>query len=210
MQRTSHIQRIGPHARTVQKTGTKRERVRLCVCLEECCRPSFLCVFHCVFRQALSPAGFVTEWVQYNNTIENISAVVNRSSGRAGQNTAQQDVVISREEKTALHRWNRSFSVTSQSGINTSLIQSLAQQKAVIAFICLLFQQRQIKYLIFMLRNIISIRDPVFRGLFLLCILKGERQKCCRSGWRSFYGPVDTVFPNLVISQRNLMSLTLF
>lgn len=59
----------------------------VCVCLEECCRPSFPCIFSCMFRQALSPAGFVTEWVQWCNTIENSIAVVNRSSCSAGQNT---------------------------------------------------------------------------------------------------------------------------
>lgn len=37
---------------------TKRVWVCTCVCLEECCRSSFLCIFACVFRQALSPAGF--------------------------------------------------------------------------------------------------------------------------------------------------------
>lgn len=46
-------------------------------------------VIPCMFRQALSPVGLVTEWVQWHNTIQNSKAAVNRNSSRAVKNKAQ-------------------------------------------------------------------------------------------------------------------------
>lgn len=89
----SHNTKITVGGMRVQRMFTKKtcasDCTSVCVCLTECCRPSFRSVVPGVFRQALSPAGFVTEWVQWSNALQSSSAAVNRSSRSAGQRAAQ-------------------------------------------------------------------------------------------------------------------------
>lgn len=51
-----------------------------CVCQEECCWSSFLCISLYVFRQVPSPAGLVTEWVHTTQQKQHRSTCRSRRS----------------------------------------------------------------------------------------------------------------------------------